>query len=290
MWEGAVAIKGYYSGMNLPRGEAEMKGEYWLRDARGLRLMTRLIYSIGWGGLFLCLLQCTGGTPRGQAYSPLPPHHESSEEETAVLVSQDKQGPGDIEKQGALLSGKFHTEQRELGAEFEAPSSNNSQKVAVAESVGVEEPLTQTHEKPTSSSEGFLKNAQLLFDAIVVDDVELAMPFFFPKEAYEQVKDIPKPAGDWQRRLKGSFTRDIHAYHRSLGKYRAQTRFLELRVADSLARWVDRGEEVNKLGYYRVLRSVLVYLDKNGRKRELGVLTMISWRGEWYIVHLAPSE
>ena len=47
------------------------------------------------------------------------------------------------------------------------------------------------------------------------------------------------------------------------------------------------GSEGNKLGYYRVLRSALVYSDAQGRERELSVTSMISWRGEWYVVHLA---
>ncbi len=49
----------------------------------------------------------------------------------------------------------------------------------------------------------------------------------------------------------------------------------------SLTRWVEPGKELNKLGYYRVMRSVLVYKDLIGRSRELAVITMISWRGEW---------
>ncbi len=148
--------------------------------------------------------------------------------------------------------------------------------------------LPQTKEKPSIASPRFRRNAHLLFEAIVSDDVEKAFPFFFPQVAYEQVKDIVDPAGDWKSRLVAAYAKDIHEYHRALGKHRGEATFQEMRVAESLARWVRPGEELNKVGYYRVMRSVLVYRDHVGRPRELGIVTMISWRGEWYVVHLRP--
>ncbi len=39
-----------------------------------------------------------------------------------------------------------------------------------------------------------------IWDAIVHDDPDRAMPFFFPVTAHEQVKAIYSPASDWRRR------------------------------------------------------------------------------------------
>lgn len=147
-------------------------------------------------------------------------------------------------------------------------------------------PLPQTKAKPTLDSAHFQREARRLFEAIVKDDASLAARFFFPEIAYTQVKDIPDPSSDWKTRLYAAYEKDIHAYHRALGKFRSEATFDELRVAEELARWVTPGEEVNREGYFRVMRSVLVYRDHEGKKRELGVRTMISWRGEWYVVHL----
>jgi hypothetical protein len=151
-------------------------------------------------------------------------------------------------------------------------------------------PLGQTEEKPDVESPWFQHCARTLFNSIVADDVELALPCFFPKVAYAQVKAIQDPDTDWERRLKSAFEKDIHVYHMSLGRYRDEAKFSAVRVNPSSTKWVKPGEEGNRLGYFRTMRSVLVYTDDQRRARELGVLTMISWRGQWAVVHLAPFK
>ena len=149
-------------------------------------------------------------------------------------------------------------------------------------------PLPQTRDVPQITSSWFKQSGPALFEAIVKDEMEIALSFFFPREAYAQVKDIPEPEKDWDSRLKASFRKDVHRYHRALGKFRSETKFVEIRVAEELSKWILPGKEVNKVGYYRVLRSVIVYRDREQRLRELALQSMISWRGEWYVVHLAP--
>ena len=151
-------------------------------------------------------------------------------------------------------------------------------------------PLPQTDEKPTTESDWFKQQGALLFDAIVKDDASLAEAFFFPVVAYQQVKDIKNPEADWNWRLMGAFKRDVHKYHRALGLARKQARFVEIRVTESAVKWMKPGAEGNRIGYHRVLRSVLVCEDANQKKRELSVVSMISWRGNWYVVHLAGFE
>ena len=91
------------------------------------------------------------------------------------------------------------------------------------------------------------------------DDPDRAMPFFFPVTAYEQVKGIPNPASDWRRRLVAAYKRDIHALHKRLGEHAADAKFLSADVPHDRARWVEPNEESNKLGYYRVYGTRLVY-------------------------------
>ena len=110
---------------------------------------------------------------------------------------------------------------------------------------------------------------------------------FFPLVAYEQVKAIPKPAADYKARLLKAFARDIHAYHGKLGKEADGARFVRLDVPVAKAKWMEPGSEGNKLGYERVLDSKLVWSGSDGKERTLDVKSMISWRGEWYVVHLA---
>ncbi len=123
--------------------------------------------------------------------------------------------------------------------------------------------------------------------AILKDDPSLARASFFPVVAYEQVKAVAKPARDWEVRLLRAFDRDIHDYHRKLGADAGQAEFLGIEVPEDAARWMKPGSEGNLLGYYRVLRSRLKFKTAAGRELSLPLVSMISWRGEWYVVHLA---
>ena len=125
-----------------------------------------------------------------------------------------------------------------------------------------------------------------LWEAIATDDVDRAIPAFFPVTAYAQVKAIPNPESDWKRRLVANLARDIHRLHERLGAHAGDASFAELDVASERARWVEPGDESNKLGYWRVYGSKLRY-DVGGSPGAFDVSSLISWRGEWYVVHLS---
>lgn len=146
--------------------------------------------------------------------------------------------------------------------------------------------LPQTHDKPEASGAAFDARIAALWTGIAKDDPELAMPFFFPVTAYEQVKAITNASSDWRRRLVAAYKRDVHALHKRLGDHAADAKLVRAEVPQDRARWVDPGEESNKLGYYRVYGTRLVY-EVDGKARTLEVTSLISWRGEWYVVHLS---
>lgn len=147
--------------------------------------------------------------------------------------------------------------------------------------------LPQTRDRPKAEGAAFDARAAALWDAIVRDEADRAMPFFFPLPAYEQVKDVGSPAADWRRRLVAAYKRDIHALHARLGDRAEQAKLVRIDVPDDRARWVDPGEEYNKIGYWRVYGTRIVYTTTDGgRERAFDVSSLISWRGEWYVVHL----
>jgi hypothetical protein len=146
--------------------------------------------------------------------------------------------------------------------------------------------LPQTRDRPRSSGPAYEARVHALWDAIVADDPELAMPAFFPVGAYKQVKAIPTPEADWKRRLVAAFARDIHHLHERLGGHASDATFVELEVASERARWVEPGDESNKIGYWRVYGSKLRY-SIGGAPGAFDVSSLISWRGEWYVVHLS---
>lgn len=155
--------------------------------------------------------------------------------------------------------------------------------------------LPQTRDMPQTSGAAFATRVQGLWQAIALDDPDRAMPFFFPLGAYVQVKDVGNPTADWKYRLVAAYVRDIHALHARLGhgtcdgretSEAGRCRFIGIDVPSARARWVEPGEEYNKIGYYRVFGSKLRY-EVDGERREFDLKSLISWRGEWYVVHLS---
>lgn len=146
--------------------------------------------------------------------------------------------------------------------------------------------LGQTKDRPQSDSTALARRMELLWQAIVEDRPELALPAFFPMVAYEQVKAIAKPAADWKARLVRAFERNVHEYHQRLGAHAGDAELIGLSVPEDRVRWMKPHSEGNKLGYFRVLRSQLRYRTGDGIERTLEVTSLISWRGEWFVVHL----
>lgn len=151
-------------------------------------------------------------------------------------------------------------------------------------------PLPQTEERPSVSSERFQRRMQALAHAILLGDSEPARATFFPLVAYAQVKDVQKPERDYRYRLLAHFERDIREYHQKLGPDAARAEFLGVTVPEARAEWMKPGREGNRLGYFRVLRSSLRFRLGSGREQSFELTSMISWRGEWYVVHLHGFE
>lgn len=147
--------------------------------------------------------------------------------------------------------------------------------------------LPQTEDKPSATGEELGARAELLWQAIVEDDPEIAMPAFFPLSAYKQVKDITNPESDWNNRLIGAYEADVHALHKQLGASGDEAVFEGIDVPVAAAQWIKPGGEYNKIGYWRVYGTTLRY-SVDGREATLPVYSLISWRGEWYVVHLGP--
>lgn len=121
----------------------------------------------------------------------------------------------------------------------------------------------------------------------MANDPEIAdAPVFFPVEAYEQVKDIKSPAADHKSRLRKAFARDVREYHKEIGPNPEAAKLLGIEVDEKRLKWMKPGSEGNKLGYWRVTRSKIRYANAAGEEKTLELTSLISWRGEWFVVHL----
>jgi hypothetical protein len=249
--------------------------------ARGLRRITALVSLLA-----APLVGCAGdrGKPAesaGTGDDAIVAAPEAARSSGADATPRDATAPGareaDTEGEEQEASGRARTAgaARELDTEL-MPS--------VVARDGT--PLPQTHDRPRADSAGLRLRLELLVAAIVEDDPERAVPAFFPKVAYEQVKAIERPGRDWQYRLVRAFERNIHEYHLALGTAAAGARFAGLTLREPAVRWMAPGSEGNRVGYYRVTRAQLRLRFASGAERKLELTSLISWRGAWYVVHL----
>ena len=146
--------------------------------------------------------------------------------------------------------------------------------------------LPQTDAKPTATGATFDAGVQALWQSVVKDDPTIGQAFFFPRAAYLQVKAISDPAGDYQNRLLANFADDIHQLHAKLGADAAARAVRGHRRAERPGRVGRRPDtEYNQLPYWRVYGTTLRY-SVDGAEQSFPVTSLISWRGEWYVVHL----
>ena len=147
--------------------------------------------------------------------------------------------------------------------------------------------LPQTRVLPTTTDPAFVAGQAALWSAIVHDDAALATSFFFPLSAYLQVKAIAHPDADWHQRLLAAYQRDIHTMHEQLAGYGSPATFRGLSIPTARATWVLPGQEYNRIGYWRVFGDAL-HFQVGSVEHTFPIYSLISWRGEWYVVHVAP--
>ena len=139
-------------------------------------------------------------------------------------------------------------------------------------------------EGPTPpGAEPSAERAKLLVQAIREDKPELAEPFFFPKEAFRQVKSIPKPDRYWKRLMR-IYREDVHDLRRKLKKP-DEVEFVAFEVDKAKKKWQPRGEEGNNYPYWAMYKARLVVKD-DGRIKKLKLRVMINWGDQWYVTHL----
>ena len=145
--------------------------------------------------------------------------------------------------------------------------------------------LPQTTTLPSSATAPFRAEMAALWQGIVDDSAQEAMAAFFPRSAYLQVKAVADPAADFEDRLVAEYGLDIAAAHGLVAAGPGPAALVEVLVPTQYAHWVPPGTCLNRVGYYEVADSRLVY--RHGTAvRSFGVASLISWRGQWYVVHL----
>jgi hypothetical protein len=146
--------------------------------------------------------------------------------------------------------------------------------------------LPQTNQLPAANTPQFTAAMQALWNGVVQGSVQPALPAFFPQSAYVQLKTgIDDPGGDWTNRLVADYALDIEAAHALIASDPSAATFVGVSVPEQYGHWIDAGVCSNGIGYYEVANARLVY-QFQGQTRSFGIASLISWRGEWYVVHL----
>ncbi len=145
--------------------------------------------------------------------------------------------------------------------------------------------LPQTLRLPATATAAFRCEMAALWAGIQTGRLGPAMPAFFPEGAYVQVKAIYDPQADWRQRLVGEYAADLKAAHALLGAGAATARLVRVYVPASFAHLVAVNVCENRYQYWETPNSRLVY-EQGGALHSLGIASMISWRGYWFVVHL----
>ena len=144
--------------------------------------------------------------------------------------------------------------------------------------------LTQTRTLPSTHTQVFRGEMTDLWAAVVTGRASLAAQAFFPLTAYTQVKAIADPSADWRSRLFGDFRLDVAAAHHFLGRGARHDALIRVIVPAAEAAWISPGVCYNAVGYWHVGGARLVYQHRR-QVRSIGIASLISWRGRWYVVH-----
>ncbi|HVC67388.1 MAG TPA: hypothetical protein VND44_07325 [Acidimicrobiales bacterium] len=165
------------------------------------------------------------------------------------------------------------------------PTTPAATTVPVTTTTSAAGALPQTGTYPSSSSPQFQAAMAELFGAVAHGNPVAAAGAFFPEAAYVQLKSIPGAAADYENRLVAEYDQDIAATNAALGPDAASATLASVEVPMQYAHWVPPGECENSVGYFEVANSRVVYA-LGGVTRSFGIASLISWRGEWYVVHL----
>jgi hypothetical protein len=142
--------------------------------------------------------------------------------------------------------------------------------------------LPQTSVLPKTNVAAFNNAVHDLWLAVATGNPDYARPAFFPEKAYEQVKAIAYPESDWQGRLWLDFTLDVAAVHKLI---KPGATFTKVIAPTEDEQWIPTGACYNSTGYWHLPGSRLVYRE-GGVTHSFGIASFISWRGDWYVIHL----
>lgn len=124
--------------------------------------------------------------------------------------------------------------------------------------------------------------ATKLLEAIRSGNPTVAAADFFPKEAFDLVKDSPNP-GRYHSKLIKWYEEDILKEH---ARFKSQAWTFES-IELGRCKWKDIGTEYNKVAYWSCTGN-FVTARSGDQKRRFEIHVLINWGNRWYVTHLGP--
>jgi hypothetical protein len=199
---------------------------------------------------------------------------------TAGVKADPSASPVDVTRSASPIPGKPSPAEKPKPAPAATPVKTQPSALLVASASAATLPQTSAFPKTTAAAFG--NAVHDIWLAVTTGDAEYALPAFFPEKAYEQVKSIADPESDWENRLWYDFTLDLAAVHKLVKPTATLTKVV---VPTQYAQWIPGGACDNSVGYWHVPGSRVVYR-QDGTTYSFGIASFISWRGDWYLIHL----
>jgi hypothetical protein len=205
----------------------------------------------------------------------------------AVLAGCSGQG---VARPGAMVKTVGATPAGRTPTPSPAPSPTSKpapvRPVALALAPAGDGARQQTGVMPRTNDGAFRNLTTDLWLAVTTGNPSYGLPAFFPESAYGQVKAIGDPADDWRTRLWYDYTIDVAAAHQLVG---GDAKLVAVVVPVQYATWIPAGACYNNIGYWQVPGARVEYR-KDGELESIGIASMISWRGVWYVVHFGGVQ
>ena len=146
----------------------------------------------------------------------------------------------------------------------------------------------QTATLPSASDPSFQARMRDLFYGIAYDSIGTALQSYLTLDSYLAIKNLTDNGYDYAHRLLFEFALDIEAAHALIASQGSSASFVGVQVPTANIHWISPGACYNKEGYWNVPGSRLLYM-VGGTLHSIGIASLISYRGQWYVVHLGAE-
>ena len=145
---------------------------------------------------------------------------------------------------------------------------------------------TQSMVKPLAHDHALDIRMRQFYTGLRDNNNALCDKAFLPMMDYVALKQGGGNQADWRNRLMYHFHLQLAQLRKRFAASLPGSTYNGYRIPYSTAHTVRVGAEENKAPYWQVFMTTMAFHDKNGRGHNFTINTLISFRGEWWIVHV----